>query len=288
MRRRLDAASPALSVSLGRSVRDWQLTNLGHIPRKGEWIERSFGNFAVGLVVSGAGTYQVDDGPIQRVGPGCAFTVYPGPLFRYGPTHGTTWNEYHIGGVGPAVRRWIERGWFWQTGRVEALSQPERLVALMRDALKLHARNRVGDEDRVFLVAERLMCEMHYARASRTTERSQHAAVVDALDYVLAHAHEAIDWQRLAARFGMSYSALRQQVRRLTGRPPQQYLLHLRAEAVKQRLLETDESVKSLARRFGAPDPYTFSRSFKKVVGLSPSAYRRELREWQRTSGPSR
>ena len=48
-------------------------------------------------------------------------------------------------------------------------------------------------------------------------------------------------------------------------------------EEVKRRLWGTDESITQLANRYGYSDSAHFTRSFKRVAGVTPSAYRRGL-----------
>lgn len=45
-------------------------------------------------------------------------------------------------------------------------------------------------------------------------------------------------------------------------------------DEVKRRLCETDESITQLANRYGYSDSAHFTRSFKRVAGVTPSAYR--------------
>jgi len=59
------------------------------------------------------------------------------------------------------------------------------------------------------------------------------------------------------------------------GLPPLNYLLYCKMEQAKA-LLEEHLSVKQVGMRVGMADPYHFSKQFKKIVGLSPSAYKKQ------------
>jgi AraC-like DNA-binding protein len=66
---------------------------------------------------------------------------------------------------------------------------------------------------------------------------------------------------------------LRRLFRQATGRTPLDYLSELRVAEAKRLLKGRGLNVKQVAARVGIPDPYYFSRVFKKVTGWRPSAY---------------
>jgi AraC-like DNA-binding protein len=85
-----------------------------------------------------------------------------------------------------------------------------------------------------------------------------------------------IGWQKVAARFGLSYSHFRRLFTEYAGVPPQQYLLRARLTAAAGRLRETDDPPKRIAHDLGLGNPAQFSKSFRAAYGLPPGAYRRE------------
>jgi AraC-like DNA-binding protein len=64
---------------------------------------------------------------------------------------------------------------------------------------------------------------------------------------------------------------------RATGKTPLQYLTGLRIEEAKQLLARGGLSVKEVAHRVGVPDPFYFSRMFRKSAGLAPQQYAERL-----------
>jgi AraC-like DNA-binding protein len=256
----------------------------GYMPRKTEWIHHAFESCAIGLVVSGAGSYRVDNGPSRRIGPSSLFAVHPGPTFHYGPAKGTTWEEYHVVVIGPGARRWIETGWIFTDGAVHQMAEVSALVERFRELLRTLSRGGPGDADRAVLAAERLLLEAYYGRSSVRPS----TALKKSTDAVLAYCHQhfarPIDFKALAARNAMSYSHLRQRLRRLTGSAPQAYVTRLRCEAARALLSDTDLAIKEIAARIGIEDPFAFSRTFKRCVGSSPLQYRRQVAPWSLTA----
>jgi len=59
-----------------------------------------------------------------------------------------------------------------------------------------------------------------------------------------------------------------------TGYSPMDYFIHMKIQRASSLLVLTDMTVREIALTVGYEDPYYFSRLFKKVIGLSPSAVR--------------
>jgi AraC-like DNA-binding protein len=60
----------------------------------------------------------------------------------------------------------------------------------------------------------------------------------------------------------------------ITGTPPAKYLKSLRMQQAATLLTTTFLSVKEIVRRVGCSDDSHFVRDFKRVYGMTPSAYR--------------
>ncbi|GAA3558584.1 hypothetical protein GCM10022197_12400 [Microlunatus spumicola] len=79
----------------------------------------------------------------------------------------------------------------------------------------------------------------------------------------------------LAARAGLSTSALHRQFREQLGSGPVERLTLLRAEAAATLLVQTDLTVAAVGRLVGWPDPSYASRRFRAIHQVSPAEYRR-------------
>ncbi len=93
---------------------------------------------------------------------------------------------------------------------------------------------------------------------------------------------EAIRVDELAALCGMSGSHFSRLFRAAFGVSPNTFLRRERINQAKRRLAESADPIKQIARQVGYGDHYFFSRDFKKVVGLTPRAFRVQ----ERMQGP--
>jgi len=94
--------------------------------------------------------------------------------------------------------------------------------------------------------------------------------------------HGAIDrpWSlaTLASAAGMSRSAFASRFKALVGETPLEYLTRWRMETAGRLLREQDRKLSAVARAVGYRAEAAFMRAFRRVLGVSPSEYRRLLR----------
>lgn len=266
------AVQPLLSPGL---VQDARVATTGHILHKSNWVHHRFTVHAVGFVVRGAGSYAVGTGAPERVEPGTMFAVYPGPVFHYGPDPGTTWEEYYLTVIGNGVRRWQRNKWLFVDGTLRRVVRRESVIQLWQELMLILNRGELGDADRSTVVAERLLVEAYYGQVA-------HAVPVEELsrrvqEYCQANSAGVVDFERLARSFGVSYSLLRKRMKQATGEGPAHYLARVRCDRARALLAQRELSVQEVAAMVGMPDPFSFSRAFKRAVGVAPRHYREQM-----------
>src|SRR5256885_15291430 len=84
--------------------------------------------------------------------------------------------------------------------------------------------------------------------------------------------------RQVAKAVGMSEDYLSRLFNRELGLSPWDYLNRLRIQHAKERPRESDDSIQVVARRVGFHDRAYFSRTFRKLTGLSPQAFRESPR----------
>ena len=87
---------------------------------------------------------------------------------------------------------------------------------------------------------------------------------------------DSISSRDLAKTAGLSVSQFDRNFRQCFGTSPRQYLLRVRVEAACRCLAQTSRTITSIALETGFHDHAHFTRSFQRIMSVSPSAYRRE------------
>ena len=101
-----------------------------------------------------------------------------------------------------------------------------------------------------------------------------HAGVAAAVDYARRHCTEHVLVGDVAAAASMSVVQLERTIRRIIGISVRQLLVRFRVERAIALLATTDSTLSEIAARCGHYDQSAFTRQFRRVVGVSPGAYR--------------
>ena len=93
----------------------------------------------------------------------------------------------------------------------------------------------------------------------------------------LLHEKPAEPWtlERLGDESGLSRSSLHERFVHFIGQPPMQYLAQWRMQRACSLLRETNAKVLEVGMDVGYESEAAFSRAFKRIVGVSPGAWRR-------------
>src|SRR5947209_4170902 len=96
----------------------------------------------------------------------------------------------------------------------------------------------------------------------------------------LMHGMPARHWtiEELAREVGLSRSVLAERFANLVGLPPMHYLTKWRMQIASELLTGSNTNMASIADRVGYESEASFSRAFKKMNGMPPSAWRQRER----------
>lgn len=101
------------------------------------------------------------------------------------------------------------------------------------------------------------------------------AALSRALHAAQSHPTLGTTVSALAAAAHLTPFQLDQRIRAMFGLSTRQYLIRLRIDRASARLRQSDDPISRIALDSGYGDQTAFSRQFRKLVGLSPGAYRK-------------
>ncbi|MFE1630695.1 helix-turn-helix domain-containing protein [Brevibacillus reuszeri] len=97
--------------------------------------------------------------------------------------------------------------------------------------------------------------------------------------YMAGHFAKAMSIHDLAQLTGLSPNYFGEAFKKAYGHSVMDFLTELRIGHAKKLLRNSDLYMHEVARKVGYTDEFYFSRKFKKAVGISPSAYRRDARK---------
>ena len=147
------------------------------------------------------------------------------------------------------------------------------MVILIRQIVQVLVRH-TGTSDASFQLQQLLwgLIAAHSGQSVATSATLSHeiARVVDALR--ACRYRDAFSLADMAAISRMPVETFRKRFTAELGIPPLGYLQFLKMERAKT-LLRDGMSVRQTGVEIGMPAPYHFSKQFKRIVGMSPTAY---------------
>jgi AraC-like DNA-binding protein len=156
------------------------------------------------------------------------------------------------------------------------------LQSFARQVVEESQARRVGADSVLTRLAELMFVEVlrRYVETLPPEQRGWLAGLRD--DAVgralgLLHGDPAHAWtlDELAAGVAMSRSAFADRFTTLVGQPPMQYLAQWRMQLAAGRLASGNAKVAAIAEEVGYESEPAFSRAFKRLMGVSPGAWRR-------------
>jgi AraC-like DNA-binding protein len=93
--------------------------------------------------------------------------------------------------------------------------------------------------------------------------------------FMSLHLAEPLSVSDMAERAGLSASRFSQVFRDRFGRPPHQFLLHLRVQRAEDLLQHTDLTMHEISLQCGFSDVHHFAKTFKRISGQTPGSYRK-------------
>ena len=156
------------------------------------------------------------------------------------------------------------------------------LQSFARQVVEESQARRVGADSVLTRLAELMFVEV-LRRYIETLPPDQHGWLSGLRDDAvgrtlgLLHGDPARAWtlDELAASVAMSRSAFADRFTTLVGQPPMQYLAHWRMQLAARRLATDTAKVATIAAEVGYESEEAFSRAFKRLMGVSPAAWRR-------------
>ena len=95
------------------------------------------------------------------------------------------------------------------------------------------------------------------------------------VEFIRENLHRDISLSDLAGVAGLSRFHFTRAFKRTTGLSPYQFILSARVEQAKSSLANTDQSIFEISQRLGFGNQGQFAAAFRKLVGTTPSQFRR-------------
>ncbi len=206
-----------------------------------------------------------------------------GLAHAYAADDADPWTLYWVHFEGNKARDFFHNLPLDQDYPVIEVGQNAKLIADFENLLQVRQS---GYQLKFFLhAANQLRQILSYLPLLRSSNRSHSGFDLERIhSYMQAHIHQPLELETLAQQLNLSKFHFAKRYKELTGTSAINHFINLKIEHACQLLDIGNQNINEISYALGYDDAYYFSRIFKKVMGLSPTQYRKmRLGSWPQT-----
>ena len=262
-------------------ISDLYITAIGYFPEaQYHHTSREAGNNDNVLIFckEGKGWVEIDNGPKYIIQPNDFVIIPQGASYSYGADNKEPWSIY-----------WA----FFSGTKAHLLCQDQQVPKKVKTDVEPHAfyRTELFEEIYFMIGNGRSLNRMAYAShcfhhlmatftyvdlyAESTSRRKPADNFVHiAISYMSEHIDKTLSITELAAKCGYSRSHFTHSFTHEMGMAPKEYFMRMKVNRACLLLKNTNESIVEIAMRMGFGEGQYFSRTFKKLKGITATQYR--------------
>jgi AraC-like DNA-binding protein len=258
------------------------VTDIGYFPNaKYHYRERSNGcdSYILIFCVNGEGWVRVGDTELREVRKYDLVVLPPHISHSYGASDTNPWSIYWIHFRGDLACHYFELLPLSDHMLQVSGSDAVRLIELFNPCYELLSEKSYSLSHCLF--ANQLLQHMLgilSLQISFSGDKMSNEYVEQSIQYMRQHIGANLKLSQLSDQANLSKSHYLALFKRVTGTSPLHYFMKLKIQQACTYLDLTEWSIKEISAKLGFQDSLYFSRVFRKVMGQSPSDYRKKIK----------
>lgn len=195
----------------------------------------------------------------------------------YGATEADPWSIYWFHLKGEAVEQFIQSFDMYNSTIYVPVTQAVGIINLFDQCYETLLYKGYSFKHYLYVsqVLRYLLGILTLLHGESHPDERKNVYVERSIQYMFEHVQSSLTLNELADHVSLSKPHFIHLFKQITGYSPIEYYLRLKIQRACQYLDLTDCSVKEISKNIGIQDPYYFSRVFSKIMGQSPSDYRK-------------
>lgn len=233
-------------------------------------------HFLIHYVLQGKGYFQID-GIIHTINKGEGFLICPDVVTFYQADTEDPWHYIWVGFNGLKAQHYLKQANLDALNPVFKYDKGDSLKDCMENMLTSISLAKEGEtriKGLLYLFLSYLIEASQDNGTKAKPENQGELYVENAIDYIDKNYSRKMTINNLANYIGVDRSYLCSIFKSLIKLSPQQFLILFRLEKACELMKTTHLSIGDISRSVGYIDPLLFSKTFKKVKGLSPKDFR--------------
>ncbi len=237
-------------------------------------------HYLLHFVHSGKGTYYCDN-KSYTLSAGQGFLISPNMITSYRADCEHPWTYSWIGFNGTNAESYLNQMGLSVESPVFAYRDQSAFMQIFSELKTLNRNTVVGQIRMIGYLYMLLALLMENASLlsiqGKAFFSSKEEYIKNAVTYIQTNYSAKISVEEIAGYIGLNRSYFGAIFKEYTNSTPQDFIVDFRVDKAKKLLLNTSLSIGDVARSVGYEDPLTFSKLFKKKVGVSPNTYRKNI-----------
>lgn len=262
-------------------LKDLYVTDLGYFPKaRYHYRERPQGTdgYIIIYCADGKGKLTINKQEKYNIKSNDLIIIPSGTAHQYEANEIHPWSIYWFHIAGSRVAELFQTSELIQYVQPIQASDAETFIRLFHTCYDLlSSRINVQGLIHAAHTLRFLISQIGLSQKKIKDEKSE-AYLDKAILFMQQRIEEQLSLSELANHIGVSRQHLNYIFRKSSGTTPIYFFLSLKMQRACQMLDATNFSVKEVSNSLGIDDPFYFSRLFKKIIGMSPKAYRNQLR----------
>lgn len=236
--------------------------------------------FLIHIVLSGKGIYTVGN-QTYEIGPNTAFLIYPGVTTYYEASKDDPWSYIWVGFSGIKAESSLMHARFSKDHPSKYIQNVTPFITYVNGMLnssQLTYANDLAREGYLYqFVSALIQDQQNQENLEEIHDYSYQVYVEHTLEYIEHNYAKDIKVQSIADYIGINRSYLTNCFKNVLHISPHEYILNYRMNQACIFLKTTSLTVSDIANKVGYQDAFNFSKSFKKLYGMSPTTYRNTI-----------
>jgi AraC-like DNA-binding protein len=235
--------------------------------------------YSIELIAGGSMHYARDAESSVALAAPCLHWHAPGHRYRYGPAEGAgRWHHLFVTFAGPRAERLVRTGLDSLSGSGYCvLADLSRVVHPFRELIHRVTRRSPGYQGECCVLLEQLLCLLQREIHSTPHEPDHRQMIEWVLDRIHREPSRKSTAEAMAESIGLSVSHFRRIFRAQLGQPFHAYLIESLMHHAIECMMNPNRSIQDIAQKLGYEELSDFSRTFRRVIGVSPRRYRQTL-----------
>lgn len=228
------------------------------------------------ICVSGRGVFYANDRP-HLIEKGQCFLIHPQEMTFYQADEKEPWSYVWIAFAGERVDTYLKLIGLSKNNPICQCADVKSAISYIDDILA-HNTFDIANEFYIQSVLMKLFSDLiKVENASYQTEsKNSNYYISKAISYIELHYQEDISVQKIADFLALNRSYVTELFSKTIHLSPQQFLTNFRITKAANFLTTTELPIESISYACGYANISSFSKAFKKIIGCSPSHYRKK------------